>query len=113
MMGIDIQEAKRFKTIVGTDKMAKIFSSYEIGYLESKNLSLESFAGIYAAKEAIGKATGVGIQKNRLPLIEVRHRDNGAPYYYLHESIADDFLGKWHLSISHTKSVAVAVCISI
>jgi holo-[acyl-carrier protein] synthase len=100
-VGIDIEEVTRFR-----DKdISRIFSAAEQEYIHSKSLAPETIAGLYCAKEAYFKATGTGIIIGKLTEIEIAHDANGKPYY------KNDL--KASLSISHTKSNAVAVCIII
>ena len=105
-IGIDIQDVSKIATLsVGT--LARIFTSREHKYIESKNDAPETVAGIWAAKEAYFKALGIGITHNRMGEVEIRHEDTGAPYLTNEgERISDA-----HISISHTPTTAVAVCV--
>jgi phosphopantetheine--protein transferase-like protein len=98
-IGIDIVEIERFAGF----KYPDIFSAAELEYIQDKNNPPETTAGLYAAKEAYFKATGTGIIKSKLPEIEIAHDQNGKPYYRNNPTAS--------LSISHTKTTAVAVCI--
>jgi len=105
-IGIDIQDTDRFVDLIGTKKMEKMFSLPELEYIASKNNSLDTVAGLYCAKEAFFKALGTGIMHNQLNKVSILHDANGAPY------IRSELTSKpVLLSISHTKSTAVAVCI--
>ena len=108
-IGIDIQDTKRMKTIIGTSKMARIFSERELEYLESKNFALQSVAGLYCAKEAYFKALGTGIAHSKLNSVEVLHDERGAPYLEVNSEKCE--ADKITLSISHTQGIAVAVCV--
>ena len=98
-IGIDIVECRRVKGLVSS----KIFSAEELTYIEQKKRALPTVAGLFAAKEAYFKAKGTGIVKSELPQVVVGHYDNGQPYY-VNDAHAV-------LSISHTNTTAVAVCI--
>ena len=98
-IGIDIVECER---VAGLENK-KIFSKEELAYIEKRHHALPTIAGVFAAKEAYFKARGSGIIKSELPQISVGHNKNGQPYY-----LNDP---KAVLSISHTKTTAVAVCI--
>ena len=103
-IGIDIQDTAPFKRLVGTPKMGRMFSAYELEYLATKNFAPQSMAGLFSAKEALFKALGTGIQKSKLSQYEVLHDKNGMPHF--------DVEGlKLSLSISHTKTTAVSVVI--
>ena len=98
-IGIDIVACKRVSGLVN----AKIFSAEELAYIRQKRNALPTIAGLFAAKEAYFKAKGSGIIKSELPKIVISHHENGQPFY-AHEPNAS-------LSISHTDTTAVAVCI--
>ena len=98
-IGIDIVECERVAGLISV----KIFSADELTYIHQKHDALPTVAGIFAAKEAYFKAKGTGIVKSELPKVVVKHRENGQPYY------AND--PQSVLSISHTDTTAVAVCI--
>ena len=101
-IGIDIQDVEKVKTLsVGT--LARIFTSRELKYIESKNDSPQTVAGIWAAKEAYFKALGTGIQLSKLGEVEVNHDEYGAPFLV--------GMPNTSISISHSGSVSVAVCV--
>ena len=113
MIGIDIQDVDRLKDYVGTDKMKRLFSPREIEYIEKKGAALETIAGMFCAKEAFFKAVGSGISFSQLTEVEITHQKTGAPYYRLSPALIkqhDLSSANIHLSISHTKTTAVAVC---
>ncbi len=99
-IGIDIEECNRFEKFAFMDK---VFSPNELEYIKSKHGSIQTIAGLYSAKEAYLKAVGTGIIKSKLPEVEIGHDAQGRPYYINNSSAT--------LSISHTKSTAVSVCI--
>lgn len=98
-IGIDIVECERVAKLISD----KVFSNEELVYIQQKNGALETIAGLFAAKEAYFKAKGSGIIKSELPKVEIGHHESGQPFY-LNDPHAT-------LSISHTTSTAVAVCI--
>lgn len=98
-IGIDIVDCERCAGLI-TDK---IFAAEELVYIHSKNNALTTVAGLYAAKEAYFKACGTGIIKSQLPQVIIAHDELGKPYYAGNPRIT--------LSISHTKTTAVAVCL--
>ena len=97
-IGIDIVECDRVANLVSD----KIFSAEELAYIQQKNGALPTVAGLFAAKEAYFKAKGSGIIKSELPKVVIGHHANGQPYYLNDAQAA--------LSISHTATTAVAVC---
>lgn len=105
-IGIDIQNVRTIS------KMERFFTGSELDYLKNKNNAPDSIMGLYAAKEAFFKAIKTGIQKNQLLNVEILHEESGAPYINLLGELKEKHSGyDIHLSISHTKSTAVAVCI--
>lgn len=98
-VGIDLVDCARCGGLISP----KIFAPAELAYIAQKNNDLTTVAGLYAAKEAYFKATGTGIIKSQLPLVEVGHRENGQPYYVN--------CPRSCLSISHTTMTATAICI--
>lgn len=83
-------ENEHFKTSVFTDN--------EIKYCKNA----ESFAGLFAAKEAYFKALGTGINK-RLNEIEILHNEKGKPYI--------DGIKNCDVSISHDGDYAISTVI--
>lgn len=103
-VGIDIEEI-RSMPVVNDFREAEFykmnFAASEIAYCILQPSPLASFAGLFAAKEAIVKANE--LYKNRpFHTIVIEHLPNGKPYY-------QDF----NLSISHTNEVVVAIAILI
>lgn len=98
-IGIDIVKISRMESSIKSSAfMKKVFTEKEQEYCKRT----ESFAGIFAAKEAYFKALGTGI---RLPLtqIEVLHDGNGKPYL--------NGIENSDMSISHDGDYAVATVI--
>jgi len=113
-IGIDIQEVDTLVKFFGTHKMARMFTEYELGYIAKKNNAIKTIAGLFCAKEAFFKALGSGLKVKQLPDIEVRHTETGAPYFALCDEIVTTYKidpAKISLSISHTKTTAVAVVV--
>ena len=106
-IGIDIIEIERFDKLIkkyGKKFLCRIFTDSEIKYAERKK-NAESFAGMFAAKEAFIKAYGE--RKIEFYDIEILHDKNNKPSYNLH--FETDL--PLNLSISHNKTTAVAICI--
>ena len=114
--GVDIVEVNRIKNIIekwGNHFLNKVYSQEEIFHCESKNSNrFQSYAGIFAAKEAFVKATGTGFRNIRWKEVKVVNDLLGKPYIYLSRQFKTRLknmkIGSIHLSISHTKSIAVA-----
>lgn len=105
-LGIDIQA--RASMPETTDYRADTFyaanfAPRELAHCIQQGDPLDSFAGLWAAKEAIVKAgAGVRGKNGALAEIEIVHEPSGAPTY-----------PGCLISISHDHGVAVAVCIRL
>ena len=113
-IGIDIQDVDRIKQCINTSKLPRLFTDREIEYFQSRNWAAETVTGIFCAKEAFFKALGTGVVISQLHEVEILHSSYGAPYYKLSAKIVNEHrlnTAKIQLSISHTKAMAVAVCI--
>lgn len=97
-IGIDIIDCERVAGLVNE----KVFSAEELAYIHQKNNALPTIAGLFAAKEAFFKARGTGIIKSELPKVVISHHPDGQPFYANFPQST--------LSISHTSTTAVAVC---
>lgn len=114
--GIDIIEISRVKNIIekwGNGFLEKIYSQDEIMYCENKKSNkFQSYAGIFAAKEACVKALGTGFRKIGWKEIKIKNDLLGKPLICLSSQLRARLekikVGNIHLSISHTKSLAVA-----
>ena len=98
-IGTDIVKISRIeKSINSPSFLQKVFTEGEREYCKKA----ESFAGIFACKEAYFKAIGTGIS---LPLtdIEILHDDKGKPYI--------NGISNCDVSISHDGDYAIATVI--
>ena len=109
--GIDIVSINRIKDILSSSKrerfLDKIFSVNEINDAKLNHNEAQFFAGRYAAKEAIKKATSTKKNSSKLSFksIEVFNHKSGKPGVNLeNDSIVD-------LSISHDGNYAIAFCV--
>ncbi len=108
-IGVDIIDVSRFENFDSSSRLAKnIFTDREIKECEKKKNPAESLAGRFAAKEAVSKT----IEENiRLSKIEIGNDKSGAPCVnFLDKKISGKYVSK--VSISHTKSVAQAACLT-
>ena len=112
-IGLDLCEISRMQKNLLDDRfLNRYFAPGETAYIRSKGMSAaQTMAGIFAAKEALGKALGIGIGFD-LKEAEVRHDENGCPYYCLGGDLAKRFPeGHFLLSITHDGGISAAVCI--
>jgi holo-[acyl-carrier protein] synthase len=117
--GVDLAEVDRLRSALenprtGRRFRARVFTEKEIAYCESKRRGkYESYAGRFAAKEAVMKALGRGWgAKARWLDIEVARARAGKPEIILHDKTAKlaEQLGirRWALSITHTRQHGLA-----
>ena len=116
-VGIDVLEIERIKKIADDDiKLGTLFTKKEIMYFKKFDSYYDHVAGFFCAKEDIAKALRCGFNEVLTPLsIEITHGENKDPVV--------NFLGKAKeyvnsfgykeikISISHSKTVATAICI--
>ena len=109
-IGSDIVEINRFKNFNHKSKLAQnIFTEKEIENCLSKQNPSQSLGGRFAAKEALIKSLDQKIPFNK---IEIINDCNGKPQVtVLDKKISGTYY--FSLSISHTSTLAEAVCLSI
>ena len=117
-LGTDIIEIGRIDKIIsryGHKFLDRLFTKKEQEYCLKHNLSSRHFAGRFAAKEAIVKALGTGINKDVNWIdIEILNDKNGRPFVTFSSHVADLFGNpEVQLSISHCKEYATAVAIRL
>jgi holo-[acyl-carrier protein] synthase len=116
-IGTDIVEVPRIlKSIENEAFKLKVFSGNEIAYCETKVNKAENYAVRFAAKEAFLKALGTGLRGDIvLNEIEVSNDDLGKPSINLigksGQIITDKKIKTTHLSLSHTKEMALAMVV--
>jgi len=116
-VGIDICEVSRFDRLKTNQAfLDRVFTQNEQNYCMPKKRSSESLAARFAAKEAFSKAVGTGISNGiSLDEIEIINDELGRPSICLSgktkETIEKNGIIKIHVTISHEKSLAVAVVI--
>ncbi|MGB3342192.1 MAG: holo-ACP synthase [bacterium] len=118
-IGIDIVEVSRIKDAVSNKEkfLERIYSKDEIKLSDRGKFRYEELAGRFAVKEAILKAIKTGWRRGvQFKDIIVLNERSGAPYVTLHgkaKEIADSLgVKNIHVSISHTKDVAVGLAIA-
>ena len=121
--GVDLAEVDRIQQAledprIGRRFRQRVFTEKEIAYCENRRRGkYESYAGRFAAKEAVMKALGRGWGSKVCWLdIEVVRARSGKPEIALHDKTAQlaDQLGirRWALSITHTKQHGLAYVIA-
>ncbi len=115
-VGTDIEEIDRFAPYLPDSRLLhRCFTQEERSYAGSKGRgAAASYAAMYCAKEAFGKAVGTGVTVRSLREIEVVHKPSGQPEFLLHGKTARLFGHlTLSLSLSHTKHYATATVVCL
>ncbi len=115
-IGVDIIEVDRVEGVIerrGDRFLDRIYTVKEIDYCRSKKDYVRSFAGRFAAKEAVMKALGTGWRKGvRWKDIEITNAPSGKPQLTLYGRAREimDELGAASalVAISHSRDYAVS-----
>ena len=112
-IGNDIIEIKRIEKAISKNLfIEKVFTEDEIKYIISRGNRAETYAGKFAAKEAISKALGTGVRNFSPKDIEILNNELGKPYAIFKNKIESyNNLYSVDISISHCKEYAEAVAI--
>ena len=113
-IGTDIIEISRIETSINRTKTfkEKVYTKNEIEHIEKKRNPYASYAGRFAAKEAVSKALGTGVRNFSLRDIEILNDELGKPNIILYNNLKDcmkNFV--FQVSISHSKEYAVSTVI--
>ncbi|MCJ7813886.1 MAG: holo-ACP synthase [Candidatus Atribacteria bacterium] len=114
--GIDLVKIERIEKIImrwGDNFVIKIFTPLEREYCEKKKGNkFQSYAGKFAAKEALLKTLGLGLGGANWKEIEVTNNQLGQPIISTSGKLKNIALAKgvnkYFISISHTKEYAIA-----
>jgi holo-[acyl-carrier protein] synthase len=94
----------------------RLFTESERAYARRSRDPGPRLAVRFAAKEAVLKALGVGVGAAAFRDVEVVRGENGAPSLVLSGRAAVLSAGcgvrRWHVSLSHTDTVAVATVVA-
>lgn len=119
-IGIDVVETGRIEALLKRHKerfTQLVLSEREHALVKSDHALLTFVAGRWAAKEAIMKALGEGIGVLQMPEIEVLRASNGAAQVNLNgkaSELAQSLnIRRWQISISHERTVTVAVACAL
>ena len=118
-IGNDIIEIERIEKAISKEGFKnKVYTQKELENIEKRGDRVETYAGIFSAKEAISKAIGTGVREFSLTDLEVLNDDLGKPYVAVSEKLDKIIKDKKEdyqieISISHSKKYATAVAIVI
>lgn len=115
-VGVDIVECRRFESwLEKPDLLERYFSAGELALAQSRRpeRAAEALASRFAAREALGKALGTGLQGLILKEVPLGKNEKGQPRFEPSERmrsyLEERGVTKIHLSLSHEKEAAVAV----
>ena len=117
-VGIDAVDVERFRTsLARTPGMRdRLFVEEELAYVAPKADPVPSLAARFAAREAVMKAMGLGLGAFGFHEVWVTSAESGAPGLRVtgraQELAVDRGITRWHVSITHTASVAIATVIA-
>jgi holo-[acyl-carrier protein] synthase len=114
--GIDLIKIERIEKIIkkwGDNFTSRVFTFLEREYCEKKKGNkYQSYAGRFAAKEALLKALGLGLREASWKEIEIKNDELGQPIIdtsgKLKNIASAKGVSKYFISISHTKDYAIA-----
>lgn len=120
-VGVDIIEIDRIENATKNQNkfLSKIFTENELEYFKNRSMNSEVIAGNFAAKEAISKTLGTGIREISFRDIEILRDELGKPVVTINNKLKNSLellfgygqVYKIHVSISHSKTNAVAYAI--
>ncbi len=118
-VGLDAVDLSRFARVLGRRSSVadRLFTAGELAYARSAPDPVPRLSTRFAAKEAVMKALGVGLWAYPFHDVEVVRAGLDAPELVL--SGAADRLARrrgvvrWHLALSHTDEVALALVVAV
>ncbi len=120
--GVDLIELDRLRRLVehhGERALARVYTPAELAHCRGR---LPELAARFAAKEAVAKALGVGLQMmaaDGIPWrdVETLPDEKGKPVLRLHgraaARAAELGLTEWSVSLSHGRDVAIAFVVAL
>lgn len=115
--GVDLIDIERVQDAIerhGERFLQRVYTERELALCGE---AVASLAVRFAAKEAVAKALGTGIGEVRWQDIEILRDEARAPLLYLHgqaQTLAKSLgLQTWSLSLSHTRTQAVAFVVAV
>jgi holo-[acyl-carrier protein] synthase len=117
-MGVDAVDVERFRRLLirRPGLAQRLFTEAERALVSVRTDPVPGLAARFAAKEATMKALGTGIGGMRFAEVEVLGNKSGAPTLEVSGLAARraEALGvrSWHVSLTHTESLAAAVVVA-
>jgi holo-[acyl-carrier protein] synthase len=117
-IGIDAVEIERFRQALERTASLKerLFTAEELSYVKPQVDPTASLAARFAAREAVMKALGVGLGAFDFHDVSVCRASSGQPDLLVvgraRQLATDQGIERWHLSLTHTESIAMAYVIA-
>ncbi len=117
-IGVDAVDIPRFRaTLARTPSLRRrVFTEVELAYAAGQADDTQSLAARFAAREATMKAMGLGLGAFGFHDVWVERLDGGRPALRVtgraEELAAERGIRVWHLSLTHTDTVAIAYVIA-
>lgn len=117
-VGVDVVDLDRFRIALGRRPRMRerLFTAGEQAEADRRRDPVPALAARFAAKEAAMKALSVGLGAFEFADVEVVSHPGGAPGLKVTGRAAtiarERSVGSWHLSLSHSGLVAVAVVVA-
>ncbi|MFK8025740.1 MAG: holo-ACP synthase [Ilumatobacter sp.] len=117
-IGIDLVDIERFRrSLTRTPTMRqRLFTPIELAYVADKVDPVPSLAARFAAREAVMKSLGLGLGAFGFHDVWVERAESGAPSLAItgraQELAQGAGIGTWHLSLTHSDSVAGAYVVA-
>ena len=118
-IGNDIIEIERIEKAISKEGFKnKVYTQKELENIKKRGDRVETYAGIFSAKEAISKAIGTGVREFSLTDLEILNDDLGKPYVVVSEKLDKIIKSKKEdyqieISISHSKKYVIATAMII
>jgi holo-[acyl-carrier protein] synthase len=117
-IGVDVVEIERFRrSLERTPSMRdRLFTATELAYVAPKVDPVPSLAARFAAREAVMKSLGLGLGAFGFHEVWVERAVSGLPSLRITGRALElaDAAGveRWHLSLTHSESVAIAYVVA-
>jgi holo-[acyl-carrier protein] synthase len=120
-LGIDIVEIERIESLLarhGERFLTRVFTSGEVAHSAGARARAQHLAARFACKEAVFKALGTGLAGGvTWQDVEVSSLPSGKPRIELYGGARELAIvrgaGAWEVSLTHSRSNAVAVAIAM
>ena len=117
-VGIDAVDVERFRVVLGRRRgfADRVFTEAERAEASARHDPVPGLAARFAAKEAVMKSLSVGLGAFDFADVEVVRGEGGAPALTVTGRAAElaqaRAVGGWHVSLTHTGTVAMAIAVA-